>query len=186
MAWMRSGGLSARDWAVITEYVEVLRPLKKATERLEGRGKKEHAFNGRFGAIYEIIPTFEQLITTYEQRLLPYNSVDYEQPGAPEDHLAINLRAALTKLHEYHSKLRDSPAYYAAVVLHPRYKNYCRLTWSREQLETADEAFKQIWHGYNNTQVLRNSPPCTNPHTSVFDDAIDAILDADSAVNGVD
>jgi hypothetical protein len=33
-AWMRSGGLNAADWAVITEYIAVLQPLKLATKRL--------------------------------------------------------------------------------------------------------------------------------------------------------
>jgi hypothetical protein len=50
-AWMRSNGLSSADWAVITEYMDVLAPLKKASERLEGRGK-----SGKHGAIYEVIP----------------------------------------------------------------------------------------------------------------------------------
>jgi hypothetical protein len=62
-AWMRSDGLTAADWAVITDYVDVLRPLKIATQRLEGRSRKgDCKLNGRFGAIYEVIPTFEQLI----------------------------------------------------------------------------------------------------------------------------
>ena len=123
---MRSEGLSAADWAVITEYVDVLKPLKVATERLEGRKKQLHHLNGRYGAVYEIIPTFEQLINAYTQRLLPYTSVDYEPAEAPEDHLAINLRAALAKLRSYYSKLDDSPAYYAAVALYPRYCSYCK------------------------------------------------------------
>ncbi|KAI1560923.1 hypothetical protein PtrEW7m1_011398 [Pyrenophora tritici-repentis] len=38
-AWMRSGGLEAADWAVITEYQRCLQPLKMSTGRLEGRGK---------------------------------------------------------------------------------------------------------------------------------------------------
>ena len=74
-------------------------------------GKKQFRLNGRFGAIYEVIPTFEQLINTFENRLLPYTSVDFEQPDTSEDHMAINLRAALTKLRLYHNKLSDSPAY---------------------------------------------------------------------------
>jgi hypothetical protein len=69
-AWMRSDGLTAADWAVLVDYVDVLRPLKVASERLEGRGKKQYKLNGRFGAIYEIIPTFEQLIAAFEERLV--------------------------------------------------------------------------------------------------------------------
>jgi hypothetical protein len=44
-------GLTAADWVVVTEYIDVLKPLKSATKRLEGRGKSRH-----FGAIAEIIP----------------------------------------------------------------------------------------------------------------------------------
>ncbi|KAG9388181.1 Dimer-Tnp-hAT domain containing protein [Pyrenophora tritici-repentis] len=45
-----------------------------------------------------------------------------EHTESPEDHLAINLRAALVKAREYYNKLDLSPAYYAATILHPRYK----------------------------------------------------------------
>jgi hypothetical protein len=50
---MRSDGLTGADWAVITEYIDILKPLKTATKRLEGRGK-----TGSFRAIAEIIPIF--------------------------------------------------------------------------------------------------------------------------------
>ncbi|KAJ4390310.1 hypothetical protein N0V91_011421, partial [Didymella pomorum] len=112
---MRLEGLTTADWAVITEYVEVLRPLKTATELLEGRGSKQLRLNGRFGAIYEVIPAFEQLIAAFEDQLIMWEKVDFEQLGAPEDHMAINLRAAVAKLKLYYSKLSDSPAYYAAI-----------------------------------------------------------------------
>ena len=87
--WMRSGGLSANDWAVARDYIEVLQPLRSATKRLEGRGK-----SGRVGAIYEVLPIFEYLLSELEQRYRPYELVNYEATGAPEDHLAINLKAA--------------------------------------------------------------------------------------------
>ncbi|KAI1557369.1 hypothetical protein PtrEW7m1_012179 [Pyrenophora tritici-repentis] len=118
-AWMRSKGLTAADWAVITEYIEVLKPLKDATKRLEGRGKC-----GRFGAIYEVIPVFEFLMGRFEQRLRQYERVDFEQREAPEDHISINFRAAWEKLNDYYSKLDDSPAYFAACALHPVYDLY--------------------------------------------------------------
>jgi hypothetical protein len=50
LLWMRSTGLVAADWAVVTEYIKVLKPLKEATKRLEARGKQ-----GKHGAIYEVI-----------------------------------------------------------------------------------------------------------------------------------
>ncbi|KAG9386663.1 hypothetical protein A1F94_003413 [Pyrenophora tritici-repentis] len=116
--WMRSDGINAHDWQVIAEYIDVLRPLKQATKRLEGRGK-----SGAFGAIAEVIPVFEYLLGVYEDRLQSYEDVIHdEHTESPEDHLAINLRAALVKAREYYNKLDLSPAYYAATILHPRYK----------------------------------------------------------------
>ena len=88
--WMRSDGLTAADWAVVTEYLDVLKPLKSATKRLKGRGK-----SGRFSAIAEIILVFKYILSYYEQRVKAYEAVDYNaHDKAPEDHLAINLRAA--------------------------------------------------------------------------------------------
>src|SRR5438046_5884124 len=106
--WMRSDGLTMADWQVITEYIAVLQPLKLATKRLEGRGK-----SGRFGAIYEVIPIFEYLLNKYETAATSYGAVDYSAPEAPEDHLAINLRAAWSKLNNYYTKLGESPYYFA-------------------------------------------------------------------------
>jgi hypothetical protein len=122
---MRSGGLVVDDWAVITQYIDALKPLKHATERLEGRGKA-----GRFGAIYEIVPVFEYLLASLETIATPYEDVDFDaSTDAPEDHLPINIKAAWRKANDYYTKLDNSPAYYAAVCLHPYYKYYCDNSW---------------------------------------------------------
>ena len=86
---MRSSVLSAADWGVITEYLEMLKPIKLVTKRLEGRGK-----GGQYGVIHEVIPVYEYLLGYYEQRVAAYADVNYNAAtDAPEDHLAINLRA---------------------------------------------------------------------------------------------
>jgi hypothetical protein len=86
--------------------MDILKPLKTATKRFEGRGK-----SGSFGTIAEIIPIFEYLLTYYEQRVNAYEAVNYnEHDESPEDHIAINLRAAWQNADDYYSKLDDSPA----------------------------------------------------------------------------
>ena len=100
-----------------------MRPLKLATKRLKGRGK-----SGRFSAVAEVILVFDYILTYYEQRVKGYEAVDYNAHNeAPEDHLAINLRAAWAKANDYYSKLDLSPAYYAATILHLYYKTYCEV-----------------------------------------------------------
>ena len=88
-SWMRSNGLSAADWAVITEYIEVLKPLKEATKRLEA-----HSNLGRYRALYKVILVYKYILNAYELILATYDSVDHGRDSAPEDHLPINLRAA--------------------------------------------------------------------------------------------
>ncbi|KNG46889.1 transposase-like protein [Stemphylium lycopersici] len=169
--WMRSDGLTGADWAVITEYIDILQPLKTATKRLEGRGKR-----GSFGAIAEIISVFEYLRTYYEQRVNAYEAVNYnEHDESPEDHIAINLRAAWQRADDYYSQLDDSPAYYAATILNPMYKYYCDKAWARKPdwLEASNASFHALWAQYN------TSPRAVRPSAVIpsdVDDAIDSIL----------
>jgi hypothetical protein len=126
---MRSNGLTNDDWQVVTKYMDVLSPLKECTKRLEGRGKakdkdKDKAINdskpGSFRAIAKIILVFKYLLTTLELRLQSYDDVVHNaHDEAPEDHLAINLRAAISKARDYYNKLDNTPAYYAATILDP-------------------------------------------------------------------
>jgi hypothetical protein len=118
--WMRTAGLTAHNWQVLNEYINVLRPLKQAIKRLKG-----YSNNSGFRAVTEIILVFEYLLTAYEDRLQQYESVIYdEHDESPEDYIVINLCTALLKLNKYYNKLDLSPAYYAATILHPRYKHY--------------------------------------------------------------
>jgi hypothetical protein len=61
---MRLDSLSAANWQVVTEYIDVLKPLKECTKRLKGRDKQ-----GNFGAILEVIPVFDHLLSVLELRL---------------------------------------------------------------------------------------------------------------------
>jgi hypothetical protein len=170
--WMRSPGLSAADWAVITEYQDCLEPLKLATEKLEGRGKA-----GKYGAIYEVIPVFEYVLAQLEARTGQYEHVDFNQLDAPEDHLAINLSAAWAKANTYFSKLDRAPAYYAATCLHPYYKFYCDNSWADKPdwLSTATSNFQRLWATYK-PHTLRAPRTVTTPSVRGIDDVIGSFV----------
>ncbi|KAI1507259.1 Dimer-Tnp-hAT dimerization containing protein [Pyrenophora tritici-repentis] len=161
-SWMRSTGLTAADWAVITEYQDCLEPLKLATEKLEGRGKA-----GKYGAIYETIPVFEYVLGALEARTRSYEQVDFNPPDAPEDHLFVNLRAAWSKANDYYNKLDRSPAYYAATCLHPYYKYYCENSWS---------GFLQLWQSYKPQRTRPLSQTTAKPRHRGIDDVIGALV----------
>ena len=52
--------LSSDEWAVIERYHEILKPLKDATKLLQGSA------GGKFGAIWQVLPTFEKLLSHFE------------------------------------------------------------------------------------------------------------------------
>jgi hypothetical protein len=175
---MQLDGLTAADWALVTEYLGVLKPLKSATKCLEGRGK-----SGRFGAIAEIIPVFEYILLYYEQRVIAYEAVDYNaHDEAPEDHLAINLRAAWAKISEYYAKLDDSPAYYAATILHPYYKAYCNTVWSNkpEWLVANNRNFRALWQLYSALPRKVRRPDVLR---SDIHNAIDGLINPSASIN---
>jgi hypothetical protein len=104
---------------VITKYIAVLKPLKSATDRLQGCGKAS-----TYSALYEVIPIFKSIIAKLNTHILLLLVVDYEPSKAPEDYIAINVRAARKKAAIYLNKLLKVPVYYTATALHPRYKHY--------------------------------------------------------------
>jgi len=184
-AWMRSGGLGANDWAVITEYIAILRPLKEACQSLEARGR-----SGKFGAIYEIIPQFEAILKAYESVVESYESVNFNANGAPEDDIFINLRAAWAKLDKYYGMLDHSPMYYASCCLHPYYKNYCANSWRDKPswILSNEGALQALWIQYKLPSPLPKR--VSAPRTSSLRDSIAALVNAepshDSNIDSID
>jgi hypothetical protein len=110
-----------------------------------------------------------------ESRLQTYDDVCHDaHDEAPEDHLPINLRAAIVKARDYYSKLDDSPAYYAATILHPRYKRYCDLMWEPAWLESNNCSFQALWAEY---KVLPRPRTHIRRRATNIDEAIDSIVD---------
>ncbi|KAG9375815.1 Dimer-Tnp-hAT domain containing protein [Pyrenophora tritici-repentis] len=164
-AWMRSGGLEAADWAVITEYQRCLQPLKMSTGRLEGRGKY---YGSNFGAIHEVIPVFEYLLDQLEKLSEPYKDVVFDAHAeAPEGKLYTYLC--------YYHKLDDSAVYYTATCLHPYYKYYCENSWEHKPswLRKANEGFQKLWESYK--LAPPRSPPRQPPRSGAIDDVIGAL-----------
>jgi hypothetical protein len=92
--------MSAEDWSVISEYLAILKPLKIATKRLEGRPKEgelglascRRSLNlylhvlGKFGAIWEVLLTMEWLLKHLEE-----SKVQHERDEEPYLRIGCNL-----------------------------------------------------------------------------------------------
>jgi hypothetical protein len=135
--------LTEDDWSVLTEYLAILKPFKIATKRLEGRaidGEFSYFFflvilltmlyTGRYGALWEVLPTIESLLKDIKIFVDQYSPVintsvlDYSKHWNPikDWYLRNNLQLGWEKLDKYYRFTDDSSAYVAAIALHPRFK----------------------------------------------------------------
>jgi hypothetical protein len=171
--YIREGGLSSKDWAMISEYINLLEPFYEATKLIEGRGK-----HGSHGAIWEVLITFEWLLDQLEQLKDRLRDVDFDNADAPEDHLMMNVNAAHTKISEYYAKFDDAPVYYAATILHPHYKHHLEALWKVPEthdskrdgphfrdgwLTVNHKAFLAMWQARKDAAVVAAGAPTTPP-----------------------
>ncbi|KAJ3453314.1 hypothetical protein MRS44_017561 [Fusarium solani] len=142
--------MATEDWSVIAEYLAILKPLKIATKRLEGRPQE-----GKFGAIWEVLLTMEWLLKHLEEA-----KVRHERDEEP--YLRIGCNLGWMKLDQYYTLTEDSPAYLAALVLHPAFR------WSTVESQWADHpdwlvrgkaAVQELWEEYRNLPVEQDTIP---------------------------
>ncbi|KAL5592925.1 hypothetical protein FOBRF1_013233 [Fusarium oxysporum] len=142
--------MTAEDWSIIAEYLAILKPLKIATKRLEGRPQE-----GKFGAIWEVLLTMEWLLKHLEEAKLQHERDE-------EPYLRIGCNLGWMKLDQYYTLTEDSPAYLAALVLHPAFR------WSTVESQWADHpgwlirgktAVQELWEEYRNLSVEQDALP---------------------------
>ncbi|KAK2670373.1 hypothetical protein RAB80_014510 [Fusarium oxysporum f. sp. vasinfectum] len=142
--------MSVEDWSVITEYLAILKPLKIATKRLEGRPKE-----GKFGAIWEVLLTMEWLLKHLEEF-----KVQHELDEEP--HLRIGCNLGWMKLDRYYTLTEDSPVYLAALILHPAFRwSTVESQWGDhpDWLERGKAAVQELWEEYRNLPVEQETIP---------------------------
>ncbi|KAJ6436796.1 putative 115 kDa protein in type-1 retrotransposable element R1DM [Purpureocillium lavendulum] len=142
--------MAAEDWSVIAEYLAILKPLKIATKRLEGRPRE-----GRFGAIWEVLLTMEWLLKHLEEAKLQHERDE-------EPYLRIGCNLGWMKLDQYYALTEDSPAYLASLVLHPAFR------WSTVESQWSDHpdwltrgrtAVQELWEEYRSLPIEQDTIP---------------------------
>ena len=160
--------LNADDWNVIRLYHEILKPVKEATQRLQGHAGAN--------AIWQVLPSYEKLLRHFETLVQQYpvkeqlqqsdarqssplsfsqglSDIDTGAATSLDDyttaelHLSINIKLAWQKLDEYYECLDKNPVYVAAVVLHPHMKwQYLENRWQErtDWLTKARDNFNKL------------------------------------------
>jgi hypothetical protein len=105
--------LSNEDWDQLESINQMLTVLQQSTKSLEGS----------FASLYKVIPAMDFILQHFEQ--------------GRQDHsgtlMAPLYQSGWEKMRKYYNLLESTPAYVAAIVLHPGYKwDYIKAEWDPE------------------------------------------------------
>lgn len=172
--------LTLSDWDVIARMKEILGPFHMLTKRTEGRAKM-----GSHGALWEVLPTMEYLLITLERKAVEYGvemqswkqltaktaaqifkQMDITLPD--HKHILQSIKHGWSKLDGYYGKLDESPAYAAAILLHPEHKSqFLKRHWKETPnwIARAEEAVKSLWLTRYKDTVKSSMNPMILPST---------------------
>jgi hypothetical protein len=119
--------LLSEDWGIIYQVKQFLGYFEHVTKALE-----DHT-----ATLDEALPAMDFVLEQLEQGKAQYQG---------EKYMATACNSGWTKLNKYYSKTSDSPAYAAAVVLHPSNKwQEIENSWCPEWIPSAKHMVKQFW-----------------------------------------
>ena len=137
---LREDALTAADWADLTTLRDYLKPFNFASNKLQADPEQ-----GKFGALYEWLIYIDDCFTKLE-----YHRED-EKRQQHSAHLNDMLDQAFFKLNEYYKSSDLTPAYRAAIILHPHFKlQWIRKHWSHKRawIKEAEVQTKKLYKLY--------------------------------------
>ena len=167
-----SDRLSASDWALLCEIQAILKQFYDQTKRTEGRAVEAH-----HGSLWEVLASMEYLRSYLETKVQEYTVFKDTIGDLDQDNrifLAAAVNLAWAKLEAYYNKLRSSPLYAGAFILHPAL-NYARLSelWSdasqQAWLDEADHDLRAHFDAFYPTEPAAESTLSAGRNTANID-----------------
>lgn len=154
---LRDDSLSENDWNHLAEIADGLQPFHEAALVVEG-----NAGQGHHGAVWEVLPTLEALLSAMEDGQKRVN-----EAGRGTSPLAVAYQNAWEKLNKYYNITDDSHSIYAAATL---FNPTCRKAYYDKQWITPDMKMwkdkmiakvRQVWEEdyKGNTPTEARKPP---------------------------
>lgn len=104
--------LSREDWQILSDSHLILKPFLNLTKRMEGHAKK-----GTHGSLWEVFVAIES--TLKETTKYKENYTQLMNEGQDTRFILASINNSLVILEKYRGYMRDSPAYFAAVITNP-------------------------------------------------------------------
>ena len=135
--------LTARDWMVLEQIKSFLGKLKMTTKALESP----------FATLEDVLLAMDFVLTQFEAG---------KEEHADDPIMAPMYNSGWAKLEKYYRLTDESPAYVAAIVLHPSHKwHYIHENWREEWIESSRQLVATLWEEYKPIE-----PPTLKPDDS--------------------
>jgi hypothetical protein len=138
--------LTPQDWIDLEHFLDILKPFKDLTKRMEGRANKA-GLEGSHGSLYETIESLDVLF----KKLQEAGKFADDHPEVVSTYYSCAIDAARVKLEEYFGLTDTTPAYRCAVALHPANKfTYFELEWShnKQWISEAKRVVQEVYVQY--------------------------------------
>ena len=147
--------LTDKDWATLEAFYELLYDFHTIVLHLQGDGQtrsRRDNISKSYGSVFAVLPAYECLLSKLEDA--ENNCDQYPDP----EQFRINVNLGWQKLTKYYRQLADTPVYYAAIALHPKFRwEYFDRIWEElhpDWIVDAKEKVRQLWDtSYRNLPI---------------------------------
>ncbi|KID80838.1 transposase-like protein [Metarhizium guizhouense ARSEF 977] len=135
--------LSAEDWIILEKIKSFLEKLKMTTKALESS----------FATLDNVLLAMDFMLAQFEAG---------KEAHVDDPMMGPMYNSGWAKLDKYYRLTDESPAYVAAIVLHPSHKwHYIEENWKREWVELSKKLIQTLWEEYK--PVESPLPPRETP-----------------------
>jgi hypothetical protein len=151
--------LNTEEWSILREIKNFLAILKSTTKSLKGHQQ----------GLDKVIPSMDFILAQFEKAKIKYME---------DDVLKNMVNSGWQKMEKYYSKTDESPAYAAAIILHPTRKIECiDQFWRPSWHEKAKNAVRKLWEDEykpkDTLNAVTSTPQRTTKEFELWIDAID-------------
>ncbi|KAF6518360.1 hypothetical protein HZS61_002438 [Fusarium oxysporum f. sp. conglutinans] len=143
--------LSSEDWIILEKIKSFLEKLKMTTKALESS----------FATLDNVLLAMDFVLAQFEAGKEAY--ID-------DPIMAPMYNSGWAKLDKYYRLTDESPAYVAAIVLHPSHKwHYIQENWKKEWAESSKKLMETLWNDYKPVESPLPLCEILYRHVRVFD-----------------
>ena len=156
--------LTDEDWKTLERMRTILVNFERVLKAMEGDGQQRERRDGSttaLGVVWEVVPAFEFLLAILEKAKTDVLHLP------DENRWKISINSAWAVLDKYYRRLDETPVYYTAVALHPKYRfKYFEEWWSHSPswIKSAKDIVRNLWETQYKYRLLGDTNITTHSY----------------------